>query len=32
MANSVKLYRVFMAPAERIYKAFINPDEGAPAD
>ena len=26
MANTVKLHRVFMAPADRIYKAFINPE------
>jgi len=26
MGNTVKLHRVFTAPAERIYKAFIDPD------
>jgi uncharacterized protein YndB with AHSA1/START domain len=24
--NSVKLHRVFKAPAERVYKAFLDPD------
>ena len=26
MGNTVKLHRVFKAPAERVYKAFIDPD------